>query len=160
MDHGEGVKVDYIVPNRIARGQLLNFEVSLRRQQELGWPGVPPDEFVDTDTTYAIALASGGYVSGIDTLDMFDPSDPTFSEQIFYDDALTSTVFNSPLAPVIGDPVETVTGNIYHDETDLRIKGRGGLDYVFSRTYNSSPSAANARARRWAGAGRIPTTRG
>jgi RHS repeat-associated protein len=34
------------------------------------------------------------------------------------------------------DPISTVTGNMYHDETDLMIKGRG-LNYTFTRTYNS-----------------------
>ncbi len=35
-----------------------------------------------------------------------------------------------------GDPVNMVTGNMYHNETDLVIKGRG-LPLVFSRAYNS-----------------------
>lgn len=36
-----------------------------------------------------------------------------------------------------GDPVNLVTGNLYHNETDIRIKGRGGFPIVFERSYNS-----------------------
>lgn len=36
-----------------------------------------------------------------------------------------------------GDPVNMVTGNMYHTERDLSIKGRGGFPFVFERTYNS-----------------------
>ncbi|MCQ8105009.1 DUF6531 domain-containing protein [Methylomonas sp. SURF-2] len=37
-----------------------------------------------------------------------------------------------------GDPVNLVSGNLYHPERDFTIKGRGGLDLVFERTYNSN----------------------
>ncbi|MEW6428016.1 MAG: DUF6531 domain-containing protein [Thermodesulfobacteriota bacterium] len=46
--------------------------------------------------------------------------------------------------PSTADPVSTVTGNNYHDETDLTIKGRG-LDIAFTRTYNSGPVIVDAR---------------
>lgn len=36
-----------------------------------------------------------------------------------------------------GDPVNMVTGNLYHTERDISIKGRGGLPIVFERSYNS-----------------------
>ncbi len=36
-----------------------------------------------------------------------------------------------------GDPVNMVTGNVYHTERDLSLKGRGGLPLVFERSYNS-----------------------
>ncbi|GAB4512556.1 MAG: hypothetical protein Tsb0026_16580 [Sulfuricaulis sp.] len=36
-----------------------------------------------------------------------------------------------------GDPVNMVTGNMYHTERDISIKGRGGLPIVFERSYNS-----------------------
>jgi len=37
---------------------------------------------------------------------------------------------------VSGDPVNMVTGNMYHSEQDIFIKGRG-LPFVFERSYNS-----------------------
>ncbi|MCC6474190.1 MAG: hypothetical protein IT514_10640, partial [Burkholderiales bacterium] len=36
-----------------------------------------------------------------------------------------------------GDPVNMVSGNMYHVERDIWIKGRGGLPIVFERSYNS-----------------------
>ena len=36
-----------------------------------------------------------------------------------------------------GDPVNLVNGNLYHDEQDIKIKGRGGLDISLARSYNS-----------------------
>jgi RHS repeat-associated protein len=36
-----------------------------------------------------------------------------------------------------GDPVNLISGNLYHSETDLSIKGRGGMHLVFQRAYNS-----------------------
>ncbi|EKD37447.1 MAG: hypothetical protein ACD_75C01126G0001, partial [uncultured bacterium] len=36
-----------------------------------------------------------------------------------------------------GDPVNMVTGNMYHTERDIAISGRGGLPLVFERSYNS-----------------------
>lgn len=38
---------------------------------------------------------------------------------------------------VAGDPVNLMTGNMYHLERDLWIKGRGDLPFVFERSYNS-----------------------
>ncbi len=36
-----------------------------------------------------------------------------------------------------GDPVNMVSGNMYRQERDIYLKGRGGLDIAFERTYNS-----------------------
>ena len=44
-----------------------------------------------------------------------------------------STIYNT----YAGDPVNMVTGNVYHTERDLSLKGRGGLPLVFERSYNS-----------------------
>ncbi len=41
------------------------------------------------------------------------------------------------LISLAGDPVNVVTGNMYHPERDLSIPGRGGLPIVFERSYNS-----------------------
>jgi RHS repeat-associated protein len=49
---------------------------------------------------------------------------------------VNSTVNLGPPPTPAGDPVNMVTGNMYHVERDLAIKGRG-LPLVFERTYNS-----------------------
>jgi len=36
-----------------------------------------------------------------------------------------------------GDPVNLASGNMYHPEKDFQLKGRGGLNIAFERTYNS-----------------------
>ncbi len=36
-----------------------------------------------------------------------------------------------------GDPVNMLSGNMFHQERDIYLKGRGGLDIAFERTYNS-----------------------
>ncbi|MDC6168855.1 DUF6531 domain-containing protein, partial [Paucibacter sp. XJ19-41] len=44
---------------------------------------------------------------------------------------------SNSLASWAGDPVNMLTGTFTHNESDLRIKGRGGLPIVFERWYNS-----------------------
>jgi RHS repeat-associated protein len=68
---------------------------------------------------------------------------PTFNNS-FLTDKNTIAVANNDLwkTPSSADPVSTVTGNNYHDETDFTIQGRAGLNYVFTRTYNSAPSSS------------------
>jgi YD repeat-containing protein len=44
---------------------------------------------------------------------------------------------SNSFATWVGDPVNMLTGNFTHHETDLRIKGRGGLPIILERWYNS-----------------------
>ena len=99
-------------------------------------------------TNISPALA-GGYVDGDVVLDPARAIDtgavsvtPTFNNDQFNDQLLVGTVNNDPVrTPSTADPVSTVSGNNYHDETDFVIRGRNGLNTVFTRTYNSAPSA-------------------
>lgn len=43
----------------------------------------------------------------------------------------------TPYSNFAGDPVNLVNGNLYHNETDIKIKGRGGFDLSLQRSYNS-----------------------
>lgn len=85
-------------------------------------------------------LAGGGYVDGTQFVDPTKGQTGTaLNNAQLNDKTLTSLTNNNALiTPSTSDPVSTVTGNMYHDETDLTIHGRGGLDYVFTRTYNSN----------------------
>jgi RHS repeat-associated protein len=47
---------------------------------------------------------------------------------------------------VSGDPVNLVTGNVYHTERDLSIMSRGGLPIVFERSYNSRAASLSGAA--------------
>jgi RHS repeat-associated protein len=69
---------------------------------------------------------------------------PTFDNQFFNNINLVGSVNNDFFrTPSTQDPVSTVTGNNYRDEVDFNIKGRNGLNYVFTRTYNSESRTKN-----------------
>ncbi|MHB1215312.1 MAG: RHS repeat-associated core domain-containing protein [Thiobacillus sp.] len=99
-------------------------------------------------TSIAPAIA-GGYVDGAFVLNPAKAINtggvsvtPTFNNDQFNDRLLVGTVNNDPVrTPSTADPISTVSGNNYHDETDFVIRGRNGLNFVFTRTYNSAPSS-------------------
>lgn len=92
---------------------------------------------------------AGGYVDGNTVLSPAKAINtgavsvtPTFNNDQFNDQQLVGVVHNDPVrTPSTADPVSTVSGNNYHDETDVVIRGRNGLNIVFTRTYNSEPSS-------------------
>lgn len=94
-------------------------------------------------------VLAGGYVDGNVVLNPAKAINtggvsltPTFNNDQFNDQLLVGTVNNDAIrTPSTVDPVSTVSGNNYHDETDFVIRGRNGLNTVFTRTYNSAPSA-------------------
>src|SRR5208283_227465 len=68
---------------------------------------------------------------------------PAFNNAVFTNKNTISQTNNDVVkTPSTTDPVSTVTGNNYHDETDFTIKGRG-LNMAFTRTYNSAPSSTS-----------------
>ena len=103
---------------------------------------------------FATGAHAGGYVDWKNKLPLLQSQDTAqitsggstvsganFVNSVFTDKNLIGSVNNDPLrTPSTSDPVSTVTGNNYHDETDLVIKGRG-LNFVFTRTYNSAPTS-------------------
>ncbi|MHB1215308.1 MAG: DUF6531 domain-containing protein [Thiobacillus sp.] len=103
-----------------------------------------------TLTSITPALA-GGYVDGTVVLNPAKaiPTGavsvtPTFNNDQFNDQLLVGAVNNDPVrTPSTADPISTVSGNNYHDETDFAIRGRNGLNLVFTRTYNSAPSSTS-----------------
>ena len=91
--------------------------------------------------------AGGGWTDGESELSASDVDvtiiQPDFNNELFNDEDLVSQVHNDLVrTPSTVDPVSTVSGNMYHDETDITIKGRG-LPYVFTRTYNSGPGSSD-----------------
>ncbi|MBI3345265.1 MAG: type IV secretion protein Rhs [Gammaproteobacteria bacterium] len=83
-------------------------------------------------------IINGSYAGG------FTTSDPTNMPSLYsFADPVTNN-FSSGIdfgttsySTFAGDPVNMVSGNMYHTERDLAIKGRGGLPVVFERSYNS-----------------------
>lgn len=100
------------------------------------------------------AARAGGYVpsggsqlkqaSSIQTSTSSGAVVPTFNNATLTDqNTIGETNNNVVKTPHTADPVSTVTGNNFHDETDFIIKGRAGLNYAFTRTFNSAPSATS-----------------
>lgn len=85
----------------------------------------------------AVTLSAANSITGTSIVK------PVFNNTLFTDQSLVSQTNNDLIrTPSTSDPVSTVTGNMYHDETDFTIKGRG-LNYTFTRSYNSAPARAN-----------------
>jgi RHS repeat-associated protein len=131
------VDVEYVIPTLLADGELIDFAVWIKRYMDAAG-----DEF---SSSYVINRAGGGYVSGASPIDIYDPGTwgEHFNSELFTDLSLTSSINNSIFTPSTIDPISTVTGNVYHDEQDLEIRGRGDLPFLFTRTYNSGPSQAS-----------------
>src|SRR5439155_220180 len=129
------------------------FTVTLPRQliRYVNWTGaVWIQEKSDATSMQAGFIISGGYAGGY-TLGPpvsfdFSPVLDTgfnFDAPLPPDTTIPPVVINSgvgggvtPFTPLSGDPVNLVTGNSYHTERDLVIKGRS-LPIVFERSYNS-----------------------
>ena len=93
---------------------------------------------------------SGGFNGGygltipLDVWDNYLPN-PTLPPVIVSQTQLQDILYGNPpsvnglssFTASAADPVNMLTGNMYHIERDLAIKGRGGLPIVFERTYNS-----------------------
>jgi RHS repeat-associated protein len=111
--------------------------------------------FVAMLIAWSSLVSAGGYVDWRNKTPLQQSQDTApatggvngtqFTNSVFTDHQLIASINNDLIKTAsTADPVSTVTGNNYHDETDLVIKGRGGLNFVFTRTYNSGPTTAQA----------------
>jgi YD repeat-containing protein len=99
---------------------------------------------------FAPVVLAGGYVTATDPITpSFSFTTPSttpvssFNNSIFNSQNLISSISNNILTSLpTNDPISTVSGNNFHDETDFTIRGRNGLNYVFTRTYNSQTVAS------------------
>ncbi|MBC2731947.1 DUF6531 domain-containing protein, partial [Thiobacillus sp.] len=85
------------------------------------------------NSTYG--LAAGGYNLFSPTYNWSAAAGTNFTTPSILSSGVNYGV--TPLNIYSGDPVNMVTGNMYHVERDLSIPGRGGLPFVFERSYNS-----------------------
>jgi len=128
----------FVLPSRLSVGSNYVFNVFIN------------NTYLSNDlvsSTYGIAnhsnrlVAGGGYVTAEKTV--VPATSTEFNNEVFTNLNLVSVTNNDVIrTPSTADPVSTVTGNMYHDETDFIIKGRG-LDYAFTRTYNSDQIKTN-----------------
>nr|VFK56046.1 MAG: YD repeat-containing protein [Candidatus Kentron sp. TUN] len=132
----------YIVPSRKTSGTSYRFSVYLDKQHDDTNDNLITQSFIITNESIT---AGGGYVDAMETLvQSADTTGILFNNEIFTDQNLNALANNDLIrTPSTIDPVSTVTGNMYHDETDVTIRGRG-IDYTFTRTYNSAPNTPDA----------------
>ncbi len=93
-----------------------------------GYAGIPTtsvssaaNEYIDTGYACVNPTEAGAILLNTITA--------TVSSIVNYGTAFANTYSN--------DPVNMVTGNMYHTERDIALKGQGGLPIVFERSYNS-----------------------
>jgi len=125
---------EYLLPSSMPQDTFYLFSVFLKntynQKNDLG------------RSIYAIVnnsnrlISGGGYVSALATIN--PATSDNFNNTVFTDQNVISVTNNDIIrTPSTVDPVSTVSGNMYHDETDITINGRG-LPYNFTRTYNSN----------------------
>ncbi|MEM7541224.1 MAG: DUF6531 domain-containing protein [Pseudomonadota bacterium] len=129
-----GSDIRYLLPARLPTDSNYVFSTYLRDTYSA--------EGDLSSSTYAIAnfsdrlVAGGGFVTADEAINPANNTD--FDNEVFTDLSVVAATNNDlVITPSTLDPVSTVTGNMYHDETDLEIKGRG-LNYALTRTYNSA----------------------
>ncbi len=146
---GQNARWEYVIPARKTEGALFRFTVFLEKIFSAASGNLASQSYSISNDVF---LAGGGWVDGAESLDPATALpgtsvvQPTFNNEIFSDVLLVSQANNDLVkTPSTADPISTVTGNMYHDETDFTIKGRG-LDYVFTRSYNSGPARSNQQS--------------
>ncbi len=131
---------EYRIPSRKTNTGLNIFSVYLQKVYDDTDNSLASQSYSISNDSFS---AGGGWVDGSETLSLSDVTGsvvkPLFENEVFTDENLVAVTNNDLVrTPSTIDPVSTVTGNMYHDETDLSLKGRG-LSYVFTRSYNSGP---------------------
>lgn len=139
-------------------GSDQNYVLTIPRSKILyggSWKGMVyvagQDLSATTGTMKAGYIISGGYAGGYTvgspiSQTSYSPSTDTgyysastgsSSTAAVLNIGSTTTLGNSNYNVYGGDPVNMITGNMYHTERDISIKGRGGLPLVFERSFNS-----------------------
>lgn len=144
-------QVSSIKANYIDQGYTLTIPRS--RIQYSNWNGavfVAERNNIAVNGTASVAyIISGGYAGGhslgtspssLGNTWSFPPQAPswlTSSPLNSYLNSTTAANGSNSYSTFRGDPVNMVTGSMYHTERDITAKGRGGLPIVFERSYNS-----------------------
>lgn len=135
---------EYVIPGKLSMdpsNPLSRFSVYVRKTYETAGDKLISLGFIIQNMSVS---AGGGYVHADKPIEQHeDKTGTVFNNEVFTNQNLNGIANNDLIrTPSTIDPVSTVTGNMYHDETDFVIKGRG-LDYSFTRTYNSGPTKTN-----------------
>ncbi len=125
---------EYLLPSRKPLAGYNQFKVYIEKRHSKSDDNITGMTFAIQNDSF---IGSGGYVeeSGGTLIPAEELED--FNNELFTDKNLILQANNHQIiTPSTADPVSTVTGNMYHDETDVVIKGRG-INIAFTRTYNS-----------------------
>jgi RHS repeat-associated protein len=135
---------EYLVPSKKTVGDTYRFSVYIDKIYDAPSGNLGSQSYIIANQG---VLSNGGYVDGKLVINQstvpLTTSNvaPSFNNSVFTDKNTIAQTNNDVVkTPSTSDPVSTVTGNNYHDETDFSIKGKG-LNFVFTRTYNSAPSS-------------------
>ena len=141
-----GHSAEFYIPSRQAVGSTFRFSVYIFNDYD-------PQGNLDSNGYFIFnnsVVAGGGYVDGKIPLNPAtsiagqggSSVSPSYNNATLTNVNTISEANNNIVkTPSTVDPVSTVTGNNYHDETDFVIKGKAGLNIAFTRTYNSAPSS-------------------
>jgi RHS repeat-associated protein len=151
----EGVRFNFTAPSRLTSGPFFLFEVYIKDKITTENENIVSSEYIIRNQSSRIG-GGGGYVpegvpiepatdtEGVEGAGTeLDATGVTFNNEVFTDQNLIAIGNNDVIrTPSTVDPVSTVTGNMYHDETDIVIPGKG-LSYAFTRTYNSNETSTD-----------------
>lgn len=150
------VKAAYTAPTRLATGPNFLFDVYVEDTVNVSNNNLLSSAYIIKNESMRLN-AGGGYVpEGVPVIPAtntegvkkvsgtpVDVSGATFNNEVFTDKNIISISNNDVIrTPSTSDPVSTVTGNMYHDETDVVIEGKG-MPYAFTRTYNSNETSTD-----------------
>ena len=133
---------EFIIPSLLTMGSTYRFSVYILN----GYDAAGNLNSSSYSIANASIVAGGGYVDGTQVLNPATAVTPSATQPAYNNAVFTSkntiAQTNNDLVKTAStiDPVSTVTGNNFHDETDITIKGRG-LNVALTRTYNSATSA-------------------
>lgn len=135
FSHPDGEK-EIIVPEYMPSGHNFIFNTYFRNVYNSDGDLKDSSYNISNYSSRIPLTAGGGYVTAEQVIDPAESPDD-FDNEVFNDERTVAVASNDLVrTPSTSDPVSTVTGNMYHDETDIQIKGRG-LHYTLTRTYNS-----------------------
>ena len=146
---------NFVAPSKLTSGPFFVFEVFIKDTYDASNDNLISSSYIIKNESMRLN-AGGGYVpegvpvnpatdtEGVEgSGSSLDTSGVTFNNEVFTDQNLVAIANNDVVrTPSTVDPVSTVTGNMYHDETDLVIVGKG-LPYTFTRTYNSNETSTD-----------------
>ncbi|RYY73344.1 MAG: hypothetical protein EOO52_18255 [Gammaproteobacteria bacterium] len=150
------VRASYTAPSKLVKGPNYLFNVYIEDTVNTSNSNVVSSAYIIKNESMRL-VAGGGYVpEGVPVVPATDTagvvkvsgspvnvSGAAFNNEVFTDKNLVSIANNDVIrTPSTVDPVSTVTGNMYHDETDIVIEGKG-LPYAFTRTYNANDTSTD-----------------